>query len=80
MVAYDPINKYGIKIGACDRVPGCQCEKCKVYNLDNQIFDRLPFVTYDDINPTGDDPLTPHQYFLCESHVHAFVLKDRKYG
>jgi hypothetical protein len=68
------------KIGAKDRVTDCQCDKCKLYNLEHQIFDRLPFSLYDNIDPNGNEPITEHQYFLCESHVTAFILKERRYG
>lgn len=40
----------------------------------------LPFSSYDNIHPVKTKLLTDHQYFLCDSHLSAFILKDRVYG
>jgi len=40
----------------------------------------LPFSDYENIDPVKASSLSDHQYFLCESHVRAFILNDRVHG
>jgi hypothetical protein len=40
----------------------------------------LAFSDYDDIDPATSPSLSNHQYFLCDSSLRAFILKDREYG
>lgn len=68
------------KPGARARVPGCQCETCGQYNFDTQIYVRLAYESYDNIDPKRPGELDDHQYFLCASHLYGFILKDRIYG
>jgi len=68
------------KPGARARAAGCQCEKCQKYQLENQIYVPLVYESYDDIKPKEVVEVTEHQYFLCNSHLYGFILKDRRYG
>ena len=40
----------------------------------------MSYELYDEIDPKESNDLTDHQYFLCHSHLYAYVLKDRIYG
>ena len=68
------------KIGSRARMPECKCEQCQVYNTEHQIYVPLTFGTYDDLNPRDEDAFFDHKFFLCDSHLHAFMLKDRVWG
>jgi hypothetical protein len=68
------------KIGSRSRIPGCQCDKCQEYNLEHQKYMTLTFSNYDKTDPTRAQDFSDHQYFICHSHLYAFILKDREYG
>ncbi|KAI9656012.1 MAG: hypothetical protein M1821_005073 [Bathelium mastoideum] len=65
------------KIGSRARMPECKCEKCQSYNAEHQIYVPVTFGSYDDLNPRDEKAFNDHKYFLCDSHLNAFMLKDR---
>ncbi|KAL9080406.1 MAG: hypothetical protein Q9157_000791 [Trypethelium eluteriae] len=65
------------KIGSRARMPECKCENCQRHNSERQIYAPLTFGSYDDLNPRDDHAFDDHKYFLCDSRLHAFMLKDR---
>jgi hypothetical protein len=68
-------------LGTNTRFPACPCAICSSGdNNAEKLFQRLKFDDYDEIPLDTDLKLTEHQYFLCYSHVYAFVLQDRIWG
>ncbi|KAL9062332.1 MAG: hypothetical protein Q9157_009016 [Trypethelium eluteriae] len=69
------------------RVPGCECSECKAYRSAEDMHPHLTFSDYDKIDPNDDinpetgvnSKLTLHHFFLCNSRLWGYVLKDREY-
>lgn len=74
----DPSEFY--RLGSMTRVPECECSVCVNDGVAVDQVRRRTFDDYDTILLTPDEPLSRHQYFLCWSHVYAFILKDRLRG
>ena len=72
--------QFGTKIGSSARIASCQCADCQGYKTEHPVHVSLTFSSYDDIEPATTQSLTEHQYFLCDSQLWAFILKDRLYG
>lgn len=69
-----------LQLGARTRTPKCTCPACDVDDPLLRVVRRYKFDDYDDIDLQSTKQLTDHQYLLCWSHVHGFVLKDRAWG
>jgi SpoVK/Ycf46/Vps4 family AAA+-type ATPase len=54
--------------------PNCFCKRCTKLN---SVKKKSKFADYARINPMTTKELTPHQYFLCDRSVHAFIMKVR---
>ena len=57
----------------------CVCHVCSKTNSNENQSKKFNFAEYNHIAPETTKELTPHQYFLCGSSVHSFVLKDRSW-
>ncbi|OJD34038.1 p-loop containing nucleoside triphosphate hydrolase [Diplodia corticola] len=64
-------------LGSKTRVPECECQACTNDGPPVDHIRRRAFDDYDNIMLNPKDFLSRHQYFLCWSHVYAFILKDR---
>ena len=67
-------------IGQSIRVARCECKECKTAAVSQELYLRLKFSEYSEIDPVKVTELTEHQYLLLPSHMFAFILKDRAYG
>ncbi|GKZ86132.1 hypothetical protein AnigIFM56816_000983 [Aspergillus niger] len=75
---HQPVKSiYGVDLGERTRVARCTCKTCKGKDPQRNNVDRRAFDDYDNIDLSSTETLTDHHYFLCSSHVHGFVLKDR---
>ena len=62
------------------RAPRCECTECEDLDGMKEKYCNTMFSDYYDINPTETKELSEHQYLLCDSHLFAFILKDRTHG
>jgi hypothetical protein len=54
--------------------PTCECKRCTELNARKK---KARFADYARINPMTCKGMTPHQYWLCDRSVHAFIMKVR---
>lgn len=67
-------------IGQSIRVARCECNECKTTAVSQELYPKIKFSEYNEIDPTKVTGLTEHQCSLLPSHMFAFILKDRAYG
>lgn len=62
------------------RTPRCLCKVCDSAESRQSTPITGKFAKYDNVDLRLSKFISDHQYFLCFSHVYAFVLKDRVWG
>jgi hypothetical protein len=59
--------------------PLCMCTRCR--DLVREFSEKKKnFAGYSRINPQLTEQLSPHQYFLCNRGIWAFLLGPHKWG
>ncbi|OAG15717.1 P-loop containing nucleoside triphosphate hydrolase protein [Alternaria alternata] len=72
-------DTYSIAVREVTRAARCECKDCRTSFDLQERYDKEPFSDYFDIIPSETEVLERQQYKIMDSHMYAFVLKDRIY-